>query len=105
VKVVRETIAACARREHPDIDQAAVEAVQALKGVAPKDAVESMIAMQMIGIHSAAADSLRMRRVKRAVHCAKSTYLRPVVCRERSPLVEALDRTGAKAIRSSGSSM
>jgi hypothetical protein len=95
-KVVRETIAACARRENPDIDQAAVEAVQALKGVAPQDAVESMIAMQMIGIHSAVADSLKMAREAcsplREVHLSQAGRL----SRAFSALVEALDRHRGK---------
>jgi hypothetical protein len=95
-KVVRETVAACVWRDTPDIAQAAAEAVLALKGVAPQDTVEGMVAMQMIGIHSAVADSLRMAREAsgplREVHLSQAGRL----SRAFAALVEALDRHRGK---------
>ena len=61
-KAISETVLASVTPDDPEFQETGLDAVAGLIGVDPKGAVETMLATQMIGMHNAVADSLRMAR-------------------------------------------
>lgn len=53
-----------------------VRAVQLLESLAPSDGAEAMLAMQMVGTHSAAMECLRRAMLPDQMHHATNDYLR-----------------------------
>jgi hypothetical protein len=96
-KVVREAVAACVDPGDPEAQSQANEVVAALKDIRPKDHIEGMIAVQVVSLHHAVADSLRRAReagslALREIHLSQAGRL----SRAFAAAVEALDRHRGK---------
>jgi hypothetical protein len=91
-KVISDAVLASVRPEDEAFDQVGREAVAALVGIQPKNPVEAMLAAQMIGVHNAAADSLRLARMTIGPHRAMHLDHANRLCRTFAALAEAFDR-------------
>ena len=83
-KATSQTVLASVSPDDPEFQSVGCDVVAGLVGIAPKTPVEAMLATQMIGMHNAVADSLRLARELsgRFVACTSTT---PTGCREPSP--------------------
>jgi hypothetical protein len=88
-KIVCEAIAASARQ---DIAGAAVEVLAALKDIAPLNAREAMIAVQLIATHAACMDSYRLAGGASGPHRDMLLGQAGKLSRTHAMLSEALDR-------------
>ena len=59
-KAVSDTVLASVTPDDPEFETVGREFVAGLVGIAPETPIEAMLATQMIGMHNAVADSLRM---------------------------------------------
>jgi hypothetical protein len=91
-KAISETVLASVCPDDPELQATGRDVVAGLIGIAPKTPVEAMLATQMIGMHNAVADSLRMARESseplRGVHLEHANRL----SRTFAALVEAFER-------------
>ena len=91
-KAISETVLASVTPDDPEFQAVGREVVAGLVGIAPKTPVEAMLATQMIGMHNAVADSLRLARESsgalRGVHLDHANRL----SRTFAALVEAFER-------------
>jgi hypothetical protein len=95
-KAISETVLASVTPDDPEFQAVGREVVAGLVGIAPKTPVEAMLATQMIGMHNAVADSLRLARESseplRGVHLDHANRL----SRTFAALVEAFERVRNK---------
>ena len=95
-KAISETVSASVTPDDPELQTTCRDVVAALVGIEPKTPVEAMIATQMISLHNAVADSLRMARelseALRGVHLDHANRL----SRTFAALVEAFERVRNK---------
>lgn len=95
-KAISETVLASVTPDDPEFQTVGREVVAGLIGIAPKTPVEAMLATQMIGMHNAVADSLRIARELsgplRGVHLDHANRL----SRTFAALVEAFERVRNK---------
>jgi hypothetical protein len=95
-KAISETVLASVTPDDPELQAVGREVVAGLVGIAPRTPVEAMLATQMIGMHNAVADSLRLARGSseplRGVHLDHANRL----SRTFAALVEALERARNK---------
>jgi hypothetical protein len=61
-KAISDTVLASVTPDDAELQATGRDVVAALVGIAPKTSGEAMLATQMIGMHNAVADSLRMAR-------------------------------------------
>jgi hypothetical protein len=95
-KAISETVSASVTPDDPELQTTCRDVVAALVGIEPKTPVEAMIATQMISLHNAVADSLRMARDSseplRGVHLDHASRL----SRTFAALVDAFERARNK---------
>jgi hypothetical protein len=95
-KAISETVSASVTLDDPALQTTCRDVVAALIGIEPKTPVEAMIATQMISLHNAVADSLRMARESseplRGVHLDHANRL----SRTFAALVETFERVRNK---------
>ena len=95
-KATSETVLASVSPDDPEFQSVGCDVVAGLVGIAPKTPVEAMLATQMIGMHNAVADSLRLARESsgplRGVHFDHANRL----SRTFAGLVEGFERVRNK---------
>ena len=95
-KAVSEAVLASVTPDDPEFQTLGREVVAGLVGTAPETPIETMLATQMIGMHNAVADSLRMARELceplRSVHLDHANRL----SRTFAAFVEAFERVRNK---------
>jgi hypothetical protein len=95
-KAISEAVLASVTPDNPEFQTLGREVVAALVGTAPETPIETMLATQMIGMHNAVADSLRMARESseplRGAHLDHASRLSKTF----AVLVEAFERVRNK---------
>ena len=95
-KAISDTVLASVTPDDLELQATCRDVVAGLVGIAPKTPVEAMLATQMIGMHNAVADSLRLARESsgplRGVHLDHANRL----SRTFAALVEAFERVRNK---------
>jgi len=95
-KAISEAVLASVRPDDPEFQATGRDVVAGLVGIAPKTPVEAMLATQMIGMHNAVADSLRLARESsgalRGLHLEHANRL----SRTFAALVEVFERVRNK---------
>lgn len=88
-------------RGHGDEESIKIQsamALSALAGIAPKDEMEGMLATQMVGLHSAAMESMRRAMIPEQTFEARELYLNQAskLTRSYAQLVQTLDKRKGK---------
>ena len=95
-KAISETVLASVSPDDPEFQATGLDVVAGLVGIEPKTPIEAILATQMISLHNAAVDSLRMARESseplRGVHLDHANRL----SRTFAALVEAFERVRNK---------